>query len=765
MPSRVLVGVPGNTPREAEGMKSNKTIKGWHAGSCLCLYAVVSTTFADTGAVIEEIIVTAQKRESNVQTTPLAISAFAEEQLDNRGIDNAGDLQLYVPGLTFGKTVTRTSQVTLRGIGAENINPGGDPGVAVHVNGAYQQSTAFIAQDFFDVERIEVLRGPQGTLYGRNATGGSINIITNKPTAELEGKLVVGLGDYDQRKVQGFVSGPLWDRTRGRLSISSEKHDGYTRNVYNGKDIDDKDYYAVRGQLAWDPTDDLSVNLTVHSYRDDSSGVPLTLVGENPTGPLFAGLDLTTFAPIFWNPYVELGALPNVTLQDRRKVKHNTATTGKEDSDGAIAELVYNFGAVTLKSTTGFTDMDYRNAGDTDSAAEVSIAQFLGGSYRTLTQELLLTSSNASDWEWTLGLYYYKEDSDFYFGLVMEDSIPLPTPYVGVPVTYDAGGDVEADSYAVFGQSTYALSDRISLTAGIRYTRDRKDMTEYILAPAFAFVDFATGDPVTDSKNETWSKTTGRLGVDYTPTADTLIYASISTGFKAGGFNVSGMQPSYDPELVTAYEAGLKTRFFEGRVQMNLAAFFYDYEDLQVFQIESVTPVINNAAKAEVFGIEAEFVALVSDNLNVDASFSYLDATYEEFFSVDAVDPAAGLQDLSGNNLPRSPELSLNLGVNYTWRLDSHGSLKARLSYSWMDEQYFRAFNLKRDRQGAYSRTDLNLTWRSPTEQWEVRGFVRNIEDDDIISNIIVAAGTLGSTPLASFNPPRTYGVTISRHW
>jgi len=228
---------------------------------------------------------------------------------------------------------------------------------------------------------------------------------------------------------------------------------------------------------------------------------------------------------------------------------------------------------------------------------------------------------------------------------------------------------------------------------------------------------------------------------------------------------VSGLQSSYDPETVISYEAGVKSLVADGRVRLNATALFYDYDDLQVFQIESVQAFITNAAKAEVFGVEIETFALVSESFEIDASLSYLDATYEEFSSVDAVNPAAGLQDLSGNHLPRSPEFSLNVGASYTWLLDDMGSLTGRVNYSWFDEQFFRAFNLERDQEGSYSRTDLSLTWRSAGERWQVEAFVRNLEDDNTISNIIVAAASLGSTALASFNAPRTYGVIFAANF
>lgn len=716
--------------------------------------------------VIEEVVVTAQKREESLQDTPLAISAFSENEMQQRGIVGADDLQFYVPGLTFGKTVTRTSQVTLRGIGSENINPGGDPGVAVHVDGAYQQYTGYIAQDFFDVARVEVLRGPQGTLYGRNATGGSINIITQKPSEEFEGLVKLGLGNYNQVKGQGVISGPIIeDSLLGRLSVEAEERDGYTDNLFNGDEIDDKDYYSVRGQIEWRPSDTFSINLSAYTYSDDSTGVPLASISPYPDGPLFTGLDLSTFLPVFSNYYVSNNAVPNVTLRDEREVRHNTDTEGEEDTDGAILTIVKDFENFTLKSISAYNDSEYMNAGDTDSAAEVTFTQLAQGSFETFSQEILLSSAGDGPLEWTAGLYYYKEESTYEFDIILLDTIPLNTPFVGVPVTFDAGGEIEAESIAAFGQATYAFTDALSFTVGLRYTKDEKDLDESVLAPAFGILDPVTFGPIVVEDSDDWSETTGKIGIEYVTDAGTLWYGSVSTGFKAGGFNVSGLQSSYDPETVVAYEVGFKSMLAEDRVRLNAAAFYYDYEDLQVFQIEGVQASITNAAEAEVYGLEIELLALVTEELEIDGSFSYLSAEYEDFLTEVPVDPLAGLQDLSGNTLPRAPEFTLNLGAQYTWTLNNAGSVRARANVSWVDEQYYRAFNLERDKEDSYTRTDLNLAWTSSDESWVVDAFVKNLEDENVVNNLIVAAATLGSMPLASFSPPRTYGMSVTKYF
>ena len=741
--------------------KSSK-LKEFSVASTLMLSLLSTAGFA---APLEEIIVTAQKRETNLQSTPIAITAFGADQLQDRGINGAEDLQYYVPGLTFGKTVTRTSQVTLRGVGAENINPGGDPGVAVHVDGAYQQYTGYIAQDFFDVERVEVLRGPQGTLYGRNATGGSINIITKKPTEELEGSISLGMGNYSQNKFQGVISGALVDsKVLGRLSIESNKRDGFTKNIANGKDLDDKDFTALRGQLEFRLSDSLQANVTAFSYRDDSTGVPLVNVGPNPTQPLLAGLNLDAANNglpflVFANFFVINNALANPTINDRRVVSHNTDTSGSEESDGMTLILNKDFDGISIKSTTSYNDVEYFNAGDTDSTAEVNTSQNTAGSYDTISQEIQFYSTDDGPLKWTAGVYYYEEESTFDANITLADTTPLAAPFVGVPVTWDALGQIDAKSFAIYGEGNYNLSDSMSVTFGLRYTDDKKTMSESVFAMGLGLMDPVTGGPALNSDSAEFSETTGKLGLEYN-TDNALFYGTVSTGFKAGGFNVSGQQASYDPETVTSYEAGFKSSFAGDTVRLNAAVFYYDYEDLQVFQIEGVQALISNAASAEVTGVEIELLAALNDNFEIDAAVSYLDATYEEFFTEDALLPGV-TQDLSGNNLPRAPELSLNVGVQYSKDLGESGLLRARLNYSWVDEQYFRPFNLDRDREESYSRTDLTASWESVDGAWAVDAYVKNIEDDDTISNIIVAAGVLGSQPLASFNPPRTYGVNV----
>lgn len=737
----------------------------------ICKSAVVTTTVfafltgASYATPLDEIIVTAQKRETNLQSTPIAITAFGANQLEDRGINGAEDLQYYVPGLTFGKTVTRTSQVTLRGIGAENINPGGDPGVAVHVDGAYQQYSGYIAQDFFDVERVEVLRGPQGTLYGRNATGGSINIITKKPTEELEGSIGMAIGNYNQNKFQGVISGTLVEnKILGRLSIESNSHDGFTKNIAKNIDIDDKDFTALRGQLEFQLSDSLTANLTVYGYQDDSTGVPLVNVGPNPSGPLLAGLNLDAANNdlpdlIFANFFVSNNALPNPTILDRRLVSHNTDTIGSEESDGATLILNKDFDGFSIKSTTSYNDVEYLNAGDTDSTAEVSTSQTTAGNYETISQELQVSSTSDGSLKWTAGIYYYKEESAFDANITLADTTPLAAPFIGVPVTWDALGQVDAKSFAVYGEGNYRFSDALSVTFGLRYTDDKKDMSESVFAMGLGVLDPVTLGPVLSSDSAEFSETTSKLGLEYT-TNNTLFYGTVSTGFKAGGFNISGLQPSYDPETVTAIEAGFKSSLASDSVRLNGAVFYYDYEDLQAFQIEGQSSVITNATSAEVSGIELELVSVISESLTIDTAINYLDATYKEFITEDALFPGIS-RDLAGNTLPRAPKLSLNIGLQYSKDMGESGSLRGRLNYSWTDDQYFRQFNLDRDREESYSRTDLTLSWASADDIWDVDAFVKNIEDDDTISNIIVAAGVLGSQPLASFNPPRTIGLGV----
>ena len=706
--------------------------------------------------VLDEIIITAQKREQNLQDVGLAVTALNSDALNARGVDSPYDLQFSVPGLTLGNTVIGAAQVTLRGVGMENIFLGGDPGVPMHVDGHYLQSTAYMLQDFLDIERVEVLRGPQGTLYGRNAIGGSINIITKRPTDQFEGLITVNAGNYNKRLLQTVLSGPISDALRGRLVVSDEKRDGYVENVSDlgGEDLDSSDYTSIRGSLEFDLGDNVSALLSGYHYKNKGKTVSARWDFDYPT----------TFGAGFINYYDSNAAGTNITATDPGKVRVNQIDGDNiSTAEGGSIDIDWDLGGVILRSLTAYNQNRHADTVDLDNSDVVTAHQFDDSSDEIFTQEFQLLSDGANDIKWIVGLFYYDEKGRF------REEFDWDNLFVndGTKFIAEVGRDVEAKSTAVFGQLDYSITQSAEVIFGLRYTEDEKAFVYSQLFPDFGLIT-VDGGPVLTPGTDDWAETSGKLGLNYHLDDNTMLYISFSTGYKSGGFNATA--PSYDPETVDAYEAGLKGTWNDQRVQANLSAFYYDYTDKQEFKRDPGLgfAAITNAGAATIWGVELETKANLMDGLLIDLSAAYLNAEYDEFDTQDGLNRDLGVQDLSGNSVSRSPEWKVHLGVEYAWLLGERGSIVARIDTSWVDEQYSSPFN-RRDRDfiPSYSRTNAQLRWDSVDELWQATAYIRNLEDKDVIVNRFDAT-TLQGIPApfsTQYAPPRTFGVSLTRHF
>lgn len=693
---------------------------------------------------MEEVVVTAQKRTESIQDVPLAISAIGADGLQARGIASPEDLQFSVPGLTITGTELGQAKVTIRGVGfASEVAIGSDPGVPLHIDGHYTQASSFVTRDMFDVERVEVLRGPQGTLYGRNALGGTINIVTKRPSDEFEAELSADAGNFNKLLLQGVMSGPFSDSLRGRIAFSTENREGYITNISNGDDLNDSDYAMVRGAFEWDISDKVTALLSGFSYRDDSNAPGAQVSGEYPQEPLLLG-----FVP---NPWLAPGVGSNLP-DDARTLKSDLTPRNTNDADGLFLSIDWNFEGATFRSLTGYNDTSANFSQiDIDGSDLVftEVTSVVG--WETLTQEFQLLSNNNSNVKWVVGAFYYDEQSTFKYEL---EFFSLAGP--GNPNTLFIGGPqkVNSTSKALFGQVDWSITDDLVLVTGLRYTKDEKDVDERIFFGAF-------GDPIVPGSardQESWNKTTGKVGLNYSLNEDVMLYGEISNGYKAGGFNAGSLQGSpYDPETITAYQAGIKSQLFD-RVRLNVAAYYYDYKDKQESKIDDLLVAFENAGAATATGLEMELHLRPTEALTIDASLTYQKAEYEEFLTEDPLNPGLGLQDLDGNSLPYSPELKFYLGAQYNWQL-SIGSVSARLDYSWSDSYFLRAYNLDSDTTDSFHRTNARLAWTSNEETWSVSLYARNLEDEDVRSYQTAAASILGNVTNARYFAPRTYGL------
>jgi len=671
----------------------------------------------------------------------VAISAFSAEALEVRGVTTPQGLQFHTPGLVVNRTNVGGggAQVTIRGIGTEQPGVVTDPGVPLHVNGHYTQSTAYVFRDFLDVERVEVQRGPQGTLYGRNAVGGTINIVTKRPTEEVEGVMSLDVGNYDKRLVQAVVSGPLTDGVRGRLAISDEKRDGYVKDLGTNTDREFSDYTSIRGALEVDITDDVQAYLSAYHYDSESDEV-------------------------------FLANRPNEEVLNPFKINTNSPGFNDDKSKGASVDITWQLEGVDLRYLSAYDKTNKQGNYDYDGSSLFNSEFLTDVENETLMQEFQLISTHEGDLNWVLGLFYYDEKSTAVFRGFFDARLPVLS-FLGLPAGDRAGllggpTEMEVNSLAVYGQANYKLTEQWEAVVGMRYTKDEKtrnhDGQVFFSELDPNIIVSAPGNSATND----WKEPTWKLGLNYHISEDNMLYASYSRGYKAGGYNTNlALTDSYDPEIVDAYDVGLKSQWLDNRVRLNIAAFYYDYKDKQDFQRLITLPAtkISNASQATIQGVELEAQAWVTDAFLLNFSLGYLDAEFDEYESIDANFVALGLQDLSGNKVPKSPEFKVSLGAQYKWQLSGMGDLLLRGDYAWLDDQWSNAFNRDSssglagsgDLLPSYHQVNARLQWTSEDENWQAEIYGTNLTDEVIKQNSFTSSGLL---TIDTYLPPRLYG-------
>jgi len=689
---------------------------------------------ADKKPQIETITVTAQKRKEDAQKTPLAVTSVSGEEIAEQGVRNARDLNGLVPNVVINTNATAT-EFTIRGITSTNNTEIGNPAVGFHLDGVYLARPQSAGLAFFDVERVEVLRGPQGTLWGRNVTAGAINVITNKPKDKLEGSVMLEVGNYDSRRSEFMINAPVNDVFSIRAALATEKRDGYliSQNPAVGatKNADDADTTAARIHALIEPNKNFSILLTADTMRARGVGygtvaLPLASTSGNA------------------------GRTTTPSLQPRLA----------NDEDGYSAEVNWSFGPTVL------TYLGSKRTGSRDeinfSAPNTARTAYRGSPEQT-SHELRLSSANQKTLTWVVGAYTIKESDDI--SLTAENINAL----AGVPASLRVSlsflqPQVSQKANAVFGQATFAATDSLKLTAGLRSTRDELSRVGRNLTT----VTLPNGTPVaptTTAPNNasiSSSKVNWRVAADYSIDKDTMLYGSIATGYKAGGFfdgvRSANFDNTYKPENVTTYEAGLKMRALDGTLRTNIAVFRNDFKDLQVSYrgpspsgiAGSFITLTQNAAEATINGAEIESRWLSAIG-RFDLSLALLDAKYDSFDPPNA-NPRV---NNTGNSLIKSPRVSGNLAYQYNWPF-AGGDLNARISMFFTEKYYLQPTNIALTTQPAYQRTDVSLTYIANKEAWYVQAYGKNLENKNVIAGI----GGLAA-PNAFLAPPRTYGVRV----
>jgi iron complex outermembrane receptor protein len=717
----------------------------------------------DSQPVFEEVLVTAEKRSESLQDLSQAITVLTGEDLDTRQVTSFVDLSAIAPGVNIAKNEGFKTVITIRGVGNEaNQNAIANPSVSYHLDGIYVASPFALQTDFLDLERIEVLRGPQGTLFGQNSTGGAINVVTTAPSMDSSfGKADLTLGDYGLIKARAAYNLPLSDTLAVRASVISNKRDGFTDNLTLGQDLDDANSLSARVRVLYEPSDNFRANFTAQYFDEDRNGAAQKGL-----------LDPTPGA---------------------RKLRQNSIAEYELESQLYSAVLEWDFEKFSVKSLTSYQDDDILIRRDNDRNDLDFLPPFaqLPSSYdpetnkqTTITQEVNLVSSEPlfGKLDWVAGVFYLDTDVEISILERLDFGFDGTFDPFTIETIYAYGGDVgfisdskpERDSTSMYGQGTWNLSETWRTVFGLRYTEDE----------VYSSVTNYYGREGTDILEIESDKVTGRLVVEHDINDSTMLFGSFTKGFKPGGSNLTyGTEavvapivvlPIFNEEIVNAYEIGLKTDLADGRARLNAAAFYYDYKNLQyqATDPEVFNGGVGNIPESEIFGAELEFSAFLSDSLILDARMAWLDTEItSDHLALDNVQSeAAGnallgqgfdlfsdeiqiaradqIQNVNGNELAKTPSFTGNLSLNWTKELEAWGEMRSTLQYTYRGDFKHRIFNnADTDIVPSYDVLDLVIGfYPGAGESWHAELVAKNLTDEDGINARFTDVFGVGAT-------------------
>jgi iron complex outermembrane receptor protein len=704
---------------------------------------------------LEEVIVTAEKRETAASKTPITMDVFTADQVQQQGIHDIQSLSEVDPALQFGNGVTASSFLTLRGVSSRDTSEIGDPAVPVGIDGFFMDRLYNLSQSTYDLDRVEVLRGPQGTLYGRDAIGGVVNFYTKKPTDDFEGYASVDYGNYDTVNTEGAVNVPVSDKLQIRAAWGTYSHTGYfSEPLLTNTHYGDDDSKSARVSVAFEPWDGFT-GLIYGQYLDVGGNGPG--FGIYPFVYNAAGTDISHNTPAGIGPQNTYGMEPfSLSIRDARL--HWELTQ---------AQLPGN---LTLTYLGGYDATIFDQFEDLDNLAAGTRANFGGrNDPRTQNQELRIASAADQRVTWQGGLFYFRETNVINGAYSVAGADGALTPAFVFPYP-----SVTSDSYAAYGQAGFKITPDLTLSLGGRETYDDKSRVgTSLLLPAF--VGGTGSTPIAEIPEDGsghWKKFTWHAGLDWTPTNSTLAYGKVDTGYKAGGFNSTGPQAStpYGPETATNYEIGLKQALFDNRVRFSGAVFYENYKGYQASL--GTCPTCNtgvggivNAGDAVMKGVEFDITALANPLGKFNFSADYLSAVFKTFEATLQEYAANGSStvipyNLAGNTLIQSPHWSLGAGFEHNWILPADAGLTARIQTSFRTAQYFSNYDFADTRQGSYTVSDAMLIFNAPNDRYEVQAYVHNLENSTYLT-FAAEEGTVSGYEY-TFGAPRTFGVKLT---
>lgn len=739
-------------------------------------FAIAQDAAGASSGGLEEIVVTARKREENLQSAPVSVAALSGDALEKAGIDEFSEIASRVPGFTLNPDNVSEPNIFLRGIGTDIESAASNAAIGFFLNDVYLPRAQGTAIELFDLERVEIVRGPQGTLYGKNVVGGAINFITRKPSDEFRAGAEAGIGNYGGFSVKAHVAGGLAEGLTGSLAATARHHDGYAFNSFTGNDVEDLNAFGVLGQLRFQPSDMLDVLLTGDLTRRRARGKWVDIqIPSNHNIP-------------FVNP-------------DRRRGPNNIDGTQDADLGGVHLSANLDVGVGTITSVTAYREGSFA-AVNNDAGSFIDFSRMVYGpdgridfgaidrslfnddyyindkyeKSKSSSQELRFRSDFEGPFNILAGLFYQREKvartevADYIFVNFFAQGKEI------------AETRMTSNTWAAFVEGTFDITDTLGVTAGIRYTKDRKNFSVYRETIGdFLGADFEDENgnftrAFSASSKQSWDAWTPSVNVHWQPTQDVFLYALVSKGYKSGGWNgENATNPgearlAYDPEYALNYEIGAKTTWLDNRLRFNITGFWTEYEDLQTQQFVIFDPnlpadnVIANAGEARVKGIELETALVPVEGLTLFANYTYMDAKITgDLISTELrYDPSCFCSvpfptNLKGNVLRRSPENSFSIGGDVTVPLSSRINGFVRADYNWTDDFFFDNENGLRTAQGSVGVLNGSIGIATDDDKWELRLWAKNLTNELYESG---KSDVIGSV-LVSYNPPRTYGATL----